>query len=133
MLTRSLTHGAAWALVVTACNQGQATDTAATEATTSTSTSTSTSSTDTTGDSSTGDSDSGPVGTTGEVACGLVEQACAAVEVYGAYDDCGVVDPWNDLAPAWIGLRTELLRDIWGADASNIWILSSTGTIYKKG
>ena len=53
MLTRSLTHGAAWALVVTACNQGQATDTAATEATTSTSTSTSTSSTDTTTPTST--------------------------------------------------------------------------------
>lgn len=70
----------------------------------------STSSTDTTGDSSTGDSDSGPVGTTGEVACGLVEQACAAVEVYGAYDDCGVVDPWNDLAPAWQAARDCALK-----------------------
>lgn len=40
-------------------------------------------------------------GTTGGVACGLVEQACAAVEAFGAYEDCGVVDPWNDMTPAW--------------------------------
>lgn len=68
------------------------------------------SSTSTTTDSSTGDSESGPVGTTGEVACGLVEQACAAVEAYGAYDDCGVVDPWNDLAPAWQAARDCALK-----------------------
>ena len=68
------------------------------------------SSTGTTTDPSTGDSESGPVGTTGEVACGLGEQACAAVEVYGAYDDCGVVDPWNDLAPAWQAARDCALK-----------------------
>lgn len=60
----------------------------------------------TTGDGSTGDSsESGVLETTGDVACGLVEQACAAVEAFGAYDDCGVVDPWNDAAPAWQAAR----------------------------
>lgn len=28
------------------------------------------------------------------------EQACAAVEVFGDYEDCGTVDPWDDLTPA---------------------------------
>lgn len=39
---------------------------------------------------------------------------------------------WTRVNPVGIP-ATELLRDIWGADASNIWILSSAGTIYKKG
>lgn len=65
----------------------------------------------TTGDGSTGDSsESGVLETTGDVACGLVEQACAAVEAFGAYDDCGVVDPWNDLAPAWQAARDCALK-----------------------
>lgn len=63
--------------------------------------------TSTTGDGSTGgSSESGDMGTTGSgAACGLVEQACAAVEALGEYEDCGVVDPWNDLAPAWQAAR----------------------------
>ena len=57
-----------------------------------------------------GSSESGEVGTTGEVACALEEQACAAVEALGKYEDCGVVDPWNDLTPAWQAARDCALK-----------------------
>lgn len=67
--------------------------------------------TSTTGGASTsGSSESGEVGTTGGVACALEDQACAAVEAYGAYEDCGAVDPWNDLAPAWQAARDCALK-----------------------
>ncbi|MBA3547493.1 MAG: hypothetical protein H0T76_13480 [Nannocystis sp.] len=46
-------------------------------------------------------SEGGEGSTTGSVACTLPDQACAAVEVFGDYEDCGTVDPWNDLTPAW--------------------------------
>jgi len=48
------------------------------------------------------DSESGDPGTTGGgLACTLDAHATAAVGALGAYEDCGTVDPWHDLAPAW--------------------------------
>ena len=62
----------------------------------------------TSGDAS---SESGEGSTTDGVACTLEEQACAAVEVFGGdYEDCGTVDPWDDLTPAWQAARDCALK-----------------------
>ncbi len=54
--------------------------------------------------SSTGDATSGTsvaTGTTGEAVCSLEHEACALAGQLGAFEDCGVVDPWNDAVEAW--------------------------------
>ena len=40
-------------------------------------------------------------GTTGEAVCSLEHEACALAGQLGAFEDCGVVDPWNDAVEAW--------------------------------
>ncbi len=55
-------------------------------------------------------SETGEGSTTGGLVCTLEEQACAAVEVFGDYEDCGTVDPWDDLTPAWEAARDCALK-----------------------
>jgi hypothetical protein len=55
-------------------------------------------------------SESGEGGTTGGLVCTLEAQACAAVEALGDYEDCGAVDPWDDLLPAWEAARDCALK-----------------------
>ncbi|MBK7826253.1 hypothetical protein [Nannocystis sp.] len=40
-------------------------------------------------------------GTTGEVLCSLEHEACTLAGQLGAFEDCGLVDPWNDTVEAW--------------------------------
>ena len=43
--------------------------------------------------------------TTGGLECELVAQAEAAVAPYGAFVECGEVDPWHDGADAWVAVH----------------------------
>lgn len=55
-------------------------------------------------------SESGEGTTTDGVACVLKDQACSLVESFGEYEDCGDVNPWDDLTPAWQAARDCALK-----------------------
>lgn len=62
------------------------------------------------GESTAVSSESGEVETTGGLVCSLEAYATDAAQALGAYEDCGVVDPWDDLAPAWQAARDCALK-----------------------
>lgn len=60
---------------------------------------------DGTGDTSSGELGSSSEGegssTTGGAVCSIEHEACALAGLPGSFEDCGVVDPWEDDAAAW--------------------------------
>lgn len=60
---------------------------------------------------SSGGSGSSTGETTGGVTCDLVPVACAQVEAYGDYVDCGEVDPWDSTLAEWEAARSCALEN----------------------